>query len=212
MRKAFLAAGLLAALSASPASATSVTWDSSNTLNVGEDVVETFANPGTTPISLGGTSAYAYNSDVAGVAVLPRPAGNTGSTDGFGAVLGGGEWTYTLTGPMQVFSFLLGGLDTYNSVTLHFTSGSDVSYNGSQLAAMFSLPANGSATGRLRFDQQGGAGITGVTFASGQNSLEFDDFAVAAPEPATWAMMIFGFGVVGAGMRRRRRTDGLAHA
>jgi hypothetical protein len=24
------------------------------------------------------------------------------------------------------------------------------------------------------------------------------------PEPATWAMMILGFGVIGAGMRRRR--------
>ncbi len=28
----------------------------------------------------------------------------------------------------------------------------------------------------------------------------------SVPEPATWAMMLFGFGAIGVGMRRRRRT------
>jgi len=31
-------------------------------------------------------------------------------------------------------------------------------------------------------------------------------FAASVPEPATWAMMIFGFGIVGAAMRRRTRV------
>lgn len=30
---------------------------------------------------------------------------------------------------------------------------------------------------------------------------------VAAPEPATWALMILGFGIVGSALRRRRRTQ-----
>ncbi|TCJ32191.1 PEP-CTERM sorting domain-containing protein [Parafrankia sp. BMG5.11] len=30
----------------------------------------------------------------------------------------------------------------------------------------------------------------------------------AVPEPATWAMMLFGFGAVGFGMRRRRSKEG----
>lgn len=37
-------------------------------------------------------------------------------------------------------------------------------------------------------------------------------FAVAAPEPATWAMMIFGFGVAGGALRRRRSAGKLAVA
>jgi hypothetical protein len=30
------------------------------------------------------------------------------------------------------------------------------------------------------------------------------------PEPATWAMMIVGFGLVGAGLRLRRRREAAA--
>jgi PEP-CTERM motif-containing protein len=40
--------------------------------------------------------------------------------------------------------------------------------------------------------------------------LSYDNFtydaAGAVPEPATWAMMIFGFGAIGFGMRRRKQT------
>ncbi len=35
-------------------------------------------------------------------------------------------------------------------------------------------------------------------------SITFDISTAAVPEPASWALMIMGFGLVGAGMRRRR--------
>lgn len=35
---------------------------------------------------------------------------------------------------------------------------------------------------------------------------EFDTFAVAVPEPQTWALMITGFALAGAGLRRRRSS------
>jgi PEP-CTERM motif len=51
----------------------------------------------------------------------------------------------------------------------------------------------------------------GYTTAATPGSL-FASFGSIAPvpEPATWAMMMFGFGAVGATMRRRRNRPGLA--
>lgn len=58
-----------------------------------------------------------------------------------------------------------------------------------------------------------GAGFTGyvdnavITTSAGVDRLNFDvATAAAVPEPATWAMMIGGFGLVGGAMRRRRQV------
>jgi hypothetical protein len=39
----------------------------------------------------------------------------------------------------------------------------------------------------------------------GLRSLAVDGVLAPVPEPSTWAMLLLGFGVIGAGMRRRRR-------
>lgn len=59
-----------------------------------------------------------------------------------------------------------------------------------------------------------------IAFAGVANFIVFDDVTFgsatpgngAVPEPATWAMMIGGFGMMGAVMRRRRRRSPLAFA
>lgn len=38
----------------------------------------------------------------------------------------------------------------------------------------------------------------------GVDNIRFDSVQSAVPEPATWAMMLLGFGAIGFGMRRRR--------
>ncbi|MBB3348859.1 hypothetical protein FHY02_003341 [Sphingomonas sp. BK069] len=47
-------------------------------------------------------------------------------------------------------------------------------------------------------------------------SFEFDNLAAgvsqAVPEPATWGMMILGFGAIGAAMRRCKERSALAVA
>ena len=58
----------------------------------------------------------------------------------------------------------------------------------------------------------GGQRAQSVTLQSiGQNAFESDGWAVSAvPEPATWAMMITGFGLAGVAIRRRRTTFAVA--
>jgi hypothetical protein len=60
------------------------------------------------------------------------------------------------------------------------------------------------------------AGIQSVTFSGTSGTVGFDNFEFdpvitagtrgAVPEPAAWALMITGFGLTGATLRRRRRT------
>ena len=54
----------------------------------------------------------------------------------------------------------------------------------------------------------------GVAVTDGIDALDYvDGVAVAAvPEPATWAMMIIGFGAIGGAMRRRKVTTRVAFA
>jgi hypothetical protein len=57
-------------------------------------------------------------------------------------------------------------------------------------------------------------GVSSVTFR-GTNNNQLDNIVVnanttAAPEPASWAMMVAGFGLVGAAVRRRRTNVAFA--
>lgn len=45
-----------------------------------------------------------------------------------------------------------------------------------------------------------------------QNSINLTQVEAPVPEPATWAMMLLGFGFLGAGMRRRRRSTAMRTA
>lgn len=70
-----------------------------------------------------------------------------------------------------------------------------------------SFTSNGESHGILRF-----AGpITTLTFTESNNEnwhgIQVGIGSTAVPEPATWAMLILGFGAVGGAMRQRRRTS-----
>ncbi len=123
-----------------------------------------------------------------------------------------GTFNVALGAGVQVFSFVLGTLDNYNSVTLTFADSSTLLLSGLGIisgaannTAAGAAPASFGQTGRVTYDLGGQSAITNIAFTSTQAAFEIDDLAAAAPEPAAWALMILGFGLVGYQLRSRRR-------
>lgn len=142
----------------------------------------------------------------AGAPNAATPAFN--SSGNFGAVLGGGTYNVSFA-PASIFSFVLGSLDTYNKLTLSFASGGPLVLSGAQIALGATANGNQSlavSNGRVTYSV--GALdplITGATFQSTTDSMEFDDLAtLAVPEPSTWLMMLMGFAAVGFSIRRKQ--------
>lgn len=136
-----------------------------------------------------------------------------GGTDNYLSVENG-SLTIGFGAGVQVLSFVFGTLDSYNSLTLNFADGTSIPYLGDDIcnnlcAAPF---GGGKSTGRVTYDQGGGAAITSAVFSSSQAAFEIDAIATAVPEPATWGMMILGFGLIGSQLRSRKRQTKISFA
>ncbi len=114
----------------------------------------------------------------------------------------------TLTTPdLRSISFYWGSIDAYNSVDVLGAGGTVLKSIGGSLIP----PANGSQSHantnrRVDFAVAKGETITGLRFNTTGIAFEFDNVAATAvPEPTTWAMLVAGFGLIGA-VRRRRST------
>jgi hypothetical protein len=73
----------------------------------------------------------------------------------------------------------------------------------------FVFTANSTLNG-LAPDGYAGSGVINNGTRQGNQAINFGPVSVpatAVPEPATWAMMILGFGMVGYGLRLRRRSS-----
>jgi len=131
----------------------------------------------------------------------------------------------------QTFMNMAAGFDTgfsFNYVSVSF-SGSVGVYDGlngtgNLLATLSLAPNSGSCPGyNAGFCPFSAKGVTfdgigkSISFAGVANQIVFDDITFGSaipgpdtgpgngvPEPATWAMMIAGFGMAGAALRRRR--------
>jgi hypothetical protein len=203
-----LLAGMMAVAVGVPASAaTMVSFNGgSGALPANATIVEDFESfaPGTPGAAIGPNS-YVYNDSVGSQSA--RPA--FGSTGNFATVLTGGSYSIDF-GPTTAFSFVLGSLDTYNTLTLKYENGTSQAYIGGQIINDLSFPSgnqiSGETNGVVTYSVATGPRIVGAVFQSSQNSFEVDNLAVGAvPEPAAWAMMIGGFGLIGAVSRRRNR-------
>jgi hypothetical protein len=107
------------------------------------------------------------------------------------------------------FSTVSFNIDATNDGFANFTFDTTA---GVETLSNIALVGNGE--NRFNFTTTGGALITGVTLTAlaGTSFSSVDQFRLGAasvaavPEPATWAMMLFGFGAVGYSMRSRRRV------
>jgi hypothetical protein len=112
-----------------------------------------------------------------------------------------GTFAGTLATPAQAFSFLFQGLPTTGaSLSLNFVGGTSETFD------LYTAAGN-QTSGRLTIHRNGGTnpGISSVVFGSGSSAASFniDSLASAAPEPAAWGLLMIGFGMAGAALRRR---------
>jgi hypothetical protein len=192
------------ALSGATAASAAVTWTST--------AFDSAPGPGETMVlDFDGIAAPGYiiaggaESSVSIPNVAAAPAGD--ATD-FYYVIGGGTATL-LTPLLNSMSMYIGSLDDYNTITFKSGGATIGSFNGLQLQ----VPANGDQgaanTNRRFYFDFGGDNVDEIVFQSSKNSFEFDNIAVSAvPEPGVWALMIAGFGMMGAALRRRRTVVG----
>lgn len=148
------------------------------------------------------------NASVSGVSA--QPLGSTGNFWTVGPTDGAiGIMDLTSFGDIYNISFIWGSVDAYNTIEFLDAGGGLLkSFTGSDIFN----PANGDQTSpnlnpvvRFNLTDSDVTGLARLRLTSSSNAFETDNFTInAVPEPATWAMMLLGFGLVGFGMRRRR--------
>jgi len=115
-----------------------------------------------------------------------------------------------LTTPgIRGFSLYSGTLDNYNSMKFYFRDGTTET-TPTKLRDF--VPKSSSGRRLTGQDRDGrmhvgfSKTLVGVEVSSSGNTFEISDFGASTvvPEPATWALMITGFGAAGAMLRRRR--------
>jgi hypothetical protein len=156
------------------------------------------------PTLVGG---YSMTLEGATVGYNEGGSGYSGTLDGdntpYLTVIPGGSAILGSVGGFRALSFYMGSPDTYNYIDIDFGGGNVVTLGGTDLT---NGDTNQSWSWGKRINLDFGGDVAhAVTFRSTNYSFELDNIAVTAvPEPATWAMMILGFGAAGAMMRRRR--------
>lgn len=216
------AASALALLMAAPASATILIGTGAGTLQPDENLlfnnnpangatVAGITNQTDTLVSIMGGEVLAGNG---GQARLQAADGLINTTFTFNG-LAGQRLGFDLSNPALAFAntefriFVGGGSATQATLTFVDTA-------GAQFRNTFAIPSNGFFNAQVT----GGPQIDYFTIAT-NGSLQdvrqiriggierFEVPSGAIPEPATWLMMILGFGAIGATLRHRRRRPAL---
>ena len=212
-RNAFLAtAALLASVAlAAPAFAAAPipvlsSFGAPNALMSGEQLIADFNDPSHATATLLPGFSLTFNG--ATVGFNEGVSGYSGTLFGdsthYLTIPGSASATLTSDNLLSSFSFYMGSPDEYNSIRF-IGAGYDYTVPGTALV-LGDTNQSWSWGKRVNFDF-GGAKVNQIILSSTGNSFEVDSFAArvaGVPEPASWAMMLMGFGAIGAAMRRRR--------
>lgn len=194
-QKLFAAAAFATAMAAVPASAATITFDAIPYNFCGGPTTQGFNFTGSGCVGTNAPgSAYASN----GTAALLYGYGNLVVT-----ATGGGAFT---------IANFLAGIGEYSAAT-----NATVNYT-------LTLASGGTATGSFGIDRTyqsialNTAAITSATFTGlADGYVAFDNVTISAgsgavPEPATWGLMILGFGMIGGAARSRRHKTKVSFA
>lgn len=210
IRSILAAAAMLVAIRAEAVIVTTAPGAPDPGLAAGQTSVITFdtANAfGITETRLGNVVTAAGN--ISGQRAAPAGTPNGGVYQSIGS---GGSNIIDFSGwtggrGLASLSFYWGSVDAFNAVDFYDASGAIFqtvtganlpSATGNQIAALTNR--------RVFFDFLPTENVQKIRLRSSGNAFEYDSFGAAAgavPEPASWAMLIMGFTMVGAAMRRR---------
>jgi hypothetical protein len=228
----FSVAVVAAVLAAAPgAAAITITYELPTavfTTSSGTFATETFDGAGMTT---GFNQSFSYSENgitlsYAGVDVMPHDqydglaSGNYGA-DYFGPYGGtGAGYTLSVSAPVDYFGAYFAATDDSNMLTF---------YNGNTVIGSYTLQTIRAAIGGQDQDSffanfyfTGGETYTSIKFSQTVSccGFESDNHTVGnfssqtgtgvVPEPATWGMMVLGFGAMGTAMRTRKRAASLA--
>jgi PEP-CTERM motif-containing protein len=206
---ASIAAAAAASLGSAAGAAVSVTATPGCAVYCGPTPI-TYDFDTTFPITLGG--------GIVGPGTTPgsfaQPLGSTGQYFSVGPSTSTPA-NVTIGDNIASFSFIWGSVDTYNSLQLNTMAGSYL-FTGTDIAALIPGFADGNQTSPtsnpiVTFFLTGDDQIAvNFNMLSEINAFEIDNIAVnPVPEPATWAMMLLGFGAIGFTMRKARRATAM---
>ena len=130
--------------------------------------------------------------------VVAAIAGNPGTTTDINSAayptISGSEFTVTVDGSNTLlFTYLMGSGDpTLHYISIKQADGYELFYNAGSFASGTTYSFNLSSY---------------FPGTPGYSHITVYDEAGPVPEPATWAMMLLGFGGIGMAMRRRRKPS-----